>query len=281
MQITTRAACDAFGCFVEGLDVSRASPDDIRRCRELLFEHGAIFMRGQSLDPQAQIAFAEAVGDIVVNRFFTPVPGFPKAAQLITEPDQGWIIGEKWHTDHSYDAAPALGSILYAVEVPPTGGDTCFAGVQAAYDALAPAMKDRLEGLTARHDSAHVFAPSEEIRLSHATGRGDADYVQRAASYPSAVHPVVLAHPETGRKCLFVNPIFTTGINGLSRIESDAVLKMLYEHCAMPDYQVRFRWRPNSVAFWDNRCVQHVAIWDYFPQVRSGFRVTVKGERPV
>ena len=100
-------------------------------------------------------------------------------------------------------------------------------------------------------------------------------------SYPFADHPVIRTHPETGRKCVFVNPVFTTRINDLPRIESDAILRMLFEHCNSPDFQVRFRWQPNSVAFWDNRCVQHLAIWDYYPETRSGFRVTIKGDRPI
>ena len=277
MGIRTTPACEAFGCFVEGIDLAVASDEDVARCRNLLFDHGALFIRGQELEPQDQIAFAERVGEIVVNRFFTPVTGFPKVAQLITEPDQDWVIGEKWHTDHSYDAAPALGSILYAVEVPPTGGDTCFAGMQAAYDALAPEMKNRIAHLEARHESAHVFAPSEQIRMAEATERGDTAYMERAASYPSAVHPVVLRHPETGRVGLYVNPEFTTEILGLSRQESDDLLAELFDHILQPQFVYRYSWEPGSLAIWDNRSTWHRAMNDYHGHRRHMRRITLEG----
>ena len=277
MAITTSPACDAFGCFVEGIDVAHASDEDVTSCRDLLFEHGALFIRGQDIDPQQQIDFAERIGEIVVNRFFTPVPGFPKVAQLVTEPDQDWVIGEKWHTDHSYDEAPALGSILYAVEVPPTGGDTCFAGMQAAYDALDRDMKERLEGLRARHESAHVFAPSEEIRMAEAEEREDADYSERAATYPEAIHPVVLRHPETGRKGLYVNPEFTTQIVGLFKQDSDALLAELFEHVLQPQFVFRYQWEPGSLAIWDNRSTWHRAMNDYHGHRRHMRRITLEG----
>lgn len=277
MKIITRPACAAFGCFVEGLDVAKAGAREIEHCRDLLFEHGVLFMRDQRLDPQAQIEFAEAIGEIVVNRFFTPVPDFPKVARLVTEPDQDWVIGEKWHTDQSYDEVPALGSILYAVEVPPQGGDTCFAGMQAAYDALTPAMKERLRGMTARHESAHVFAPSEQIRLGEAAERSDTEYAKRAASYPSAVHPVVLAHPETGREGLYVNPEFTTEIIGLPKPESDKLLNALFDHILQPEFVFRFKWQPESLAIWDNRSTWHRAMNDYRGHRREMRRITLEG----
>lgn len=277
MRIKTTAACEAFGCFVEGIDLTAASDEEVARCRNLLFDHGVLFIRRQELEPQDQIAFAERVGVIVVNRFFTPVPGYPKVAQLITEPDQNWVIGEKWHTDHSYDEAPALGSILYAVEVPPSGGDTCFAGMHAAYDALAPGMKERIANLEARHESAHVFAPSEQIRMTEATERGDTAYMERAASYPSAVHPVVLRHPETGRKGLYVNPEFTTGILGLSKKDSDDLLAELFDHILQPQFVYRYTWEPGSLAIWDNRSTWHRAMNDYRGHRRHMRRITLEG----
>ena len=277
MNFTTSPASASFGCFVDDIDLRRDGAAHAADLRALLFEHGVLFFRGQDLDPGAQLAFAESLGDIVVNRFFTPVPGFPKVAQLVTEPDQDWIIGEQWHTDHSYDAAPALGSILYAVEVPPSGGDTCFRGMQAAYDALPAKLKARLEGLEARHESAHIFAPSEEIRLAEAAERQDAAYAQRAAAYPEAVHPVVLPHPETGRKTLYVNPEFTTGIVGLAKEDSDALLAELFDHAMQPQFEYRFRWEPGSLAIWDNRSTWHKAMNDYRGHRRHMRRITLDG----
>ena len=140
-----------------------------------------------------------------------------------------------------------------------------------AYDALSDRLKTYLEGLTAVHDGEHVYRGRYVDRGGDDSGK----------IYPNAVHPVVRTHPVTQRKALFVNSTFTTRINEVPRDEGDAILSFLYQHCSQPAFQVRFRWQPDSIAFWDNRCAQHIAMWDYFPQVRSGFRVTVKGDRPI
>lgn len=163
-----------------------------------------------------------------------------------------------------------MGSILHLRVVPAVGGDTLFASMYAAYGALSERMKAYLEGLTATHDGEPYYRGRYK----------DQGVDDRAKQYPRAVHPVVRTHPETGRKTLYVNRMFTTRINDLSREESEAILAYLVGHCARPEFQMRFRWRQNSVAFWDNRCAQHMALWDYFPQVRSGFRVTIKGDKP-
>ena len=164
-----------------------------------------------------------------------------------------------------------MGSILHLNTVPPVGGDTLFASMSAAYEALSAPMKTYLENLTATHDGERVWR-----------GRySDQGVDDSGTVYPRAVHPVIRTHPITGRKGIFVNSPFTTHINEIPRDESDDILGYLYKHCGKPDFQVRFRWQPNSVAFWDNRCVQHLALWDYFPETRSGYRVTIEGDRPI
>jgi taurine dioxygenase len=159
-----------------------------------------------------------------------------------------------------------MGSILHMKIIPPIGGDTLFAGMYAAYDALSPRLQNFLEGLTATHDGARAFAKYDTTKTDKI--------------YPVAAHPVIARHPVSGRKVLFVNSGFTSHINELTRAESDMLLAYLYDHLSQPDFQVRFRWRENSVAFWDNRCTQHKAIWDYYPNVRSGFRVQIQGAVP-
>jgi taurine dioxygenase len=187
-----------------------------------------------------------------------------------TDAKSSYIAGESWHSDVSCDPEPPMGSILLMREVPPVGGDTLFASMYAAYDRLSPRMKTYLEGLTATHDGEGYYR-----------GRyADRGIDDRGKVYPKAVQPVVRTHPETKRKALYVNRMFTTRINDVSREESEAILAYLIGHCAKPEFQMRFRWRNNSIAFWDNRCVQHLALWDYYPQTRSGFRVTVKGDKP-
>ena len=158
-----------------------------------------------------------------------------------------------------------MGSILYMHTVPPAGGDTLWSSMYAAYDALSPAMQAFLEPLTAVHDSNHIY---RELFP-------DVDKV-----YPRNTHPVIRTHPVTKRKCLFISKSKTVKINGLAEEEADAVLRFLTEHVKNPNFQVRFRWQPHSVAFWDNRCTQHFATWDYFPETRSGYRVTIAGDRP-
>jgi taurine dioxygenase len=157
------------------------------------------------------------------------------------------------------------------VTVPAEGGDTLFASMYAAYDALSDRMKAYLAGLTAIHEGAPYYREVNRI-----IGRDD-----RGRTYPVAEHPVVRTHPETGRKALYVNSMFTTQLVGVPKAEGDAVLRLLFDHVRNPQFQCRFRWEPNSIAFWDNRCTQHYAVWDYYPEVRSGYRVTVKGNRPV
>ena len=162
-----------------------------------------------------------------------------------------------------------MGSILRLHTVPETGGDTLFASMYAAYDALSDRLKAYLDGVIAIHDGGPNYRHRSAV-----DGRDD------KRVFPRAEHPVIRTHPVTGKKAIFVNPVFTVGIKGLPDEEGEAILRFLYAHNNSPRFQVRFKWRPHSIAFWDNRCVQHLAMWDYFPQIRSGERVTVQGDRP-
>ncbi len=259
------------GAEIEGVDLSTPlDSETFDEVREAFLKHCVIFFRDQELTHDSQKALARRFGDLHIHPAIPGPEGHPEVMAIHTDENSTYIAGERWHSDVSCDEEPPLGSMLYLHTVPEVGGDTLFSNMYAAYDALSDRMKTYLEGLTARHDGE----PQYRGRYAD-KGVNDVGMV-----YPSADHPIVRTHPDTGRKCLFVNPIFTMRINGVPRVESDAVLKMLFEHCANEDYQVRFRWRPGSIAFWDNRCAQHLAIWDYYPNVRSGFRVTVKGDRP-
>lgn len=260
------------GAEVSGVDLSR--PLGNRQFQELhdaLLEHQVLFFRDQAgLDLDAQKALGRRFGELHVHPASAAPEGHPEVLPIHADANSKRVAGERWHSDVSCDAEPPMGSILHLRTVPPTGGDTLFASAYAAYDALSERMKAYLDGLTATHDGEHVYRGRYADQGVDDTGK----------VYPRSVHPVVARHPATGRRVLFVNPTFTTRINEVPREESDAVLAFLYQHGARPDFQVRFRWRPDSVAFWDNRCTQHIAMWDYFPQVRSGFRVTIRGERP-
>lgn len=264
----------SLGAEVAGLDLANplAEPD-MAALRAAFAEYGVLFFRDQVLTPEQQIAFAESWGKVVINRFFTPVEGHPQVAEVRKEPDQTTNVGGGWHTDHSYDEEPALGSILYARELPESGGDTLFAGTSAAYDALSPGFQETLQGLRAVHSSRHVFGPDAGLPDDMLTRLGNAEMATQ-----DAVHPVVITHPLSGRKSLYVNPGFTLRIDGWSHEESKPLLDYLYNHASQPEFVCRFQWKPGSLAFWDNRATWHYALNDYHGQRRLMHRITLDGE---
>ncbi len=260
------------GAEVEGIDLSGVpSNREAASLHAALADRQVLFFRDQRLSYDSAKALGRVFGELHIHPN-TPGPeGYPEILPIHADAHSKRIAGERWHSDVSCDPVPPLASILYLHTVPPVGGDTLFASQTAAYDALSPRLKAFLDGLTALHDGGPSYRASNARQGIPETGR----------VYPSAVHPVVRTDPATGRKSLFVNRGFTIRINDLPEDENRAVLDFLFEHTTKPDFQVRFRWQAHSVALWDNRVVQHLAIWDYFPQVRSGFRVTIRGDRPV
>jgi taurine dioxygenase len=259
----------SIGAEIGGVDLSR--PLGIQQFQEVhdaLMENLVIFFRDQHLSHDQHKAFGRLFGNLAVHPASRHSPeGHPEILTIHADENSKHVAGEEWHSDVSCDATPPMGSILYLTEIPPAGGDTLFASMYAAYDRLSPPIKALVEGLTATHDGEPVY-------------RGRFDYAPSEKGFPRAEHPVVRTHPVTGKKALFVNGNFTTRINGLNKLESAALLEMLCRHAETPEFQCRFRWQRNSVAFWDNRCVQHHAMWDYFPQRRHGYRVTMEGDTP-
>ncbi|MGH1494075.1 MAG: TauD/TfdA dioxygenase family protein [Acidimicrobiales bacterium] len=233
--------------------------------------HGVVFLRDQHLSPEEHVAFAERFASIDVNQFFQAVDGHPKVAMVLKEPDQTKNIGGGWHTDHSYDEVPARGSILLAHEVPPTGGDTRFLSVAAAYEALSDGLKETLSTLQAHHSNEHIFG---EKALKD---RDFGDRLGNPEAVGGAIHPVVISHPDTGEKLLYVNPGFTTHFVGWTERESKALLGFLYEHITSPEFTIQFKWEPGSIAMWDNRSTWHWALNDYDGHRRLMHRITVSG----
>lgn len=254
------------GAEIRGVDLADLGDGEFARIHQAFVEHGVIFFRDQDLTPAEHLAFAERFGDINVNRFFTPVDGHPEIAEVRKEPDQIVNIGGAWHTDHSYDQAPAMGSVLLAREVPPLGGDTLFASQYAAFDALSPGMRETLLDLWADHSSRHVFGVNRNGLFNN-----------EDAATQDAVHPVVIEHPLSGRPALYVNLGFTLRFHGWTDAESKPLLDWLYTHCAQEQFTTRFRWEPGSLAVWDNRAVQHNALNDYHGHRRLMHRITVEG----
>lgn len=256
------------GAEVHGVDLSRPLSDETAdQLRDALMRHLVLFFRDQPIDFDQHKALARHFGEIHVAPAASAwtVPGHPEVTRIHADAQSTFVAGEDWHSDMTCDPEPPLGSILYLPVVPDSGGDTAFSNMFMAYEALSARMKVHLDGLTATHDAARVFGA----------------IAPAGTKFNVSSHPVVRTHPVSGRKALFVNKQFTARIDGLPKDEGAAVLAFLVAHVQRPEFQCRFRWRPHSIAFWDNRAVQHSAIWDYFPQTRSGYRVTVRGDRPV
>jgi taurine dioxygenase len=257
------------GAEIHGVDL--AEPMDEARflaLHEALLEHQVIFFRDQDLTPDQQKAFGRRFGELHIHPAAPGLlEGHPEILVIHADETSRHVAGEEWHSDVSCEPEPPMGSVLYMLELPPVGGDTLFASMYAAWEALSPAMQRFLEGLTAIHDGEHVYRGRYGVPDAHRT-------------FPRAEHPVVRTHPVSGRKALFVNRGFTTRIVQLKKPESAAVLECLFRHVETPEFHCRFRWQPRSVAFWDNRCVQHHALWDYYPRRRHGHRVTIRGDKP-
>ena len=268
----------AIGAEVRGVDLATALDDPaiMREIEALLHTHLVLFFRGQhDLTPEAQIRFAGWFGPFEQHPFAKPHPEYPEMTVLdqVTPEKDG---ANSWHSDTSFMQTPAFGSVLRAVQLPDGGGDTCWASMYAAWDALSDPVRNMLDGLEALHD---LIGPLEKaIAGGHSAST---DLAQVRATWPPVAHPIARTHPATGRKCLYVNNNFTTRILGVTPEESDTLLRFLLAHVQRPDFQVRFRWAPGSVAFWDNRCTQHYAVPDYSGQRRVMHRVAIAGEQPV
>jgi taurine dioxygenase len=264
----------ALGAEILGVDVRSLDDDVLAEIKRAYTEFSVIFFRDQKLEPEDHIAFAKRFGHINVNRFFTPVADYPNIAEVRKEADERRNIGESWHTDHSYDQEPAMGSILYALDTPPIGGDTLFASMSRVYESLSEGLQHTLCGLNAVHSSRHTFgvaAIGDDIEAKK-------KFHNAELATQDAIHPMVITHPLSGRKVLYVNPDFTVGIEGWSIDESASLLDYLYKQAAKPEFQCRFQWRTNSIAFWDNRATWHCALNDYHGYRRHMNRITLEGE---
>ena len=270
-RISVRPVTPVIGAELTGVDLTKPLDDlTVHEVQDALTTHQVIFFRDQDISVEQQKALGRWFGELVVHPNDPGLEGHPEVMIIHADESSKRVAGERWHSDVSCTEEPPFGSILRLFTVPDSGGDTLFASMYAAYDALSGPMKTLLQGLTAIHDGGPYYRGVNALLDRDDSGR----------EYPSAEHPVVRSHPLTGRKAVFVNEIFTTRLVGLPTAESDAILDFLFRHVKRGEFQCRFRWESNSIAFWDNRWTQHLAIWDYWPQIRSGYRVTIKGERP-
>ncbi len=263
------------GAEISGIDLARPVPDaDFAAIRKAYADHGVIFFRDQDITEEQHIAFAQRWAPININRFLGAHPQHPEIAVLRKERDQAENIGGAWHTDQSYDHAPAMGSILVARELPPAGGNTLFASMYKAYDALSPALKEKLAPLEAIHSAKRIFGKNALYNKERGDRIGNEDV---AEELEDSVHPVVITHPLSGKKALFVNIAYTTQIIGWSEAETSAFIGEMFVHCTQPQFVYEFEWRPGSIAFWDNRSTWHYAKNDYHGHRREMHRITLEG----
>ncbi len=264
------------GAFVEGIDLtSPLNPSQVSEIRQALLDYHVIFFRNHPISPEQHLALAEYFGEID-----QPHPVFgnhEKDMRLTIIESKGRVEDSEhyWHTDVTYQASPSMGSILIARKIPDVGGDTIFANMYAAYEALSKSMQTFLCGLTASHSFERGWGKTIRMREG-----GDERMLEMNRAFPLMTHPVVRTHPETGRKALYVNEYYTTHLNDMSEIESEGLLKLLIKHSQLPEFQVRHTWQVNDIAFWDNRCTQHYANHDYGAAHRVMNRVTIVGDQP-
>ena len=272
VEIDVRPFAPNLGAEIRGITINDGvTPAQFDEIRNAFLEHQVLFFKDQEeITPERQIEFARKFGDLHAHPAAPTMQGYPQIFEIHAHKDSKVANGEFWHSDVSCDEIPPLGTMLQMHILPSSGGDTMFSDMYGAYETLSPAIRQMTDGLTATHSSEHVYIGRYSDR-----GKKDAEI-----DCPSAVHPVVRTHPDTGRKALYVNRTFTTRINELEEEESSVILEMLFDHAEKIEFQIRYRWSHNDMAFWDNRCCMHYAIWDYWPEERKGRRVTIKGGRP-
>lgn len=261
----------AIGAEIRGLDLAAGVDDaDFERIHDALMKHQVVFFRDQKIDPDQHMDLAKRFGTPLYSKKLKMYGDKYDSLSLLENDGTKIAVGSIWHTDNTDYEEPPMGSLLYCEIAPSVGGDTIWASMYAAYEALAAPTRAFLDGLTALHDNSNV---KRRYGSSDVLPKGGLDVGKPAE------HPVVHRHPVTGRKALFVNANYTQRIVGLSDIESRHILQMLFEHCQRPEFQVRFRWAPGSLAIWDNRCTQHHALDDY-KELRRMRRVQIAGTKP-
>ena len=282
MPLTIKPLTTALGAEVEGVDLGAGLEDDdvFDEVHRAFLAHQVLFFRDQKLTPEAQAGLARRFGPPIVHPMMQSLAGYPEILEVVKEPEDRNNFGGEWHTDLSFLERPPLGSMLYALEVPEVDGDTLFANMYLAYEALSEGMRALLGELRAVHGTAKVY--HETAQEDGIIGNPDSMPQRQRNDEPEvSEHPVVRTHPQTGRKALYVNSSFTLRFSEMTEEESKPLLDYLLDHAARPEFTCRFRWSAGTLAFWDNRCAQHYALNDYPGQRRVMHRIAIEGDRPV
>ena len=268
-RIRVEPVTGSIGAEISNIDLRDFDDEIIAEIQQAWLDHKVLFFRDQDLTQAQHVAYGRALGELEVHPFAPSDSEHPEIIILNSTPES-FQSAEVWHSDVTFREAPPLGSVLFGRVIPEWGGDTCFANMELAYDMLADDVKEHIDGLYAIHSYVKAF------------GRGMSPDEQAAAreKFPDQKHPVVRSHPVTGNKILFINRNFTLGIDGMTADESRPLRRLLCAQAEKPEVQCRFRWQPNSIAQWDNRCTQHYAVPDHGGQNRRVERVTLIGDRP-
>ena len=261
------------GAIITGVDLSKEINEyQFKDIHKAFLDNQVLFFQNQNeILPEIHLKLGKLFGELHVHPAAPSMPGYPEIFEIHAHKNSKVANGEFWHSDVSCDIEPPLGTMLQLHILPETGGDTMFSDMYSAYNELSDKYKSLLNGLVAIHESEHLYSGRYEDRGVN----------RENIKTPVANHPLIRTHPITGKKAIYVNRTFTTGIEGMNKNESSSILEFLFEHCEHVNFQIRYRWNKNDMAFWDNRCTMHRAIWDYWPNERKGRRVTIKGDKPV
>jgi taurine dioxygenase len=277
--VDIRPVAGALGAEILGVDLAAGlASAQAQQIHEAFVEHHVLFFRDQELTPEQQVKFTELFGEPDIYPFIAGMPDAPEVIEIVKTESDAVNFGGSWHSDTSYMPEPALGTVLYAVEVPNAGGDTLFANTAAAYDALSCGMQRVVSGLVGVNSSDNGYGGSRARAMDKLNAMKGA-YNVESASYESE-HPIVRTHPETGRKSLYIGRGHTARFKNMTAQESEPLISWLTRHISQPEFTCRFRWQPGSIAVWDNRSTQHYALNDYAGKRRHMRRVTIKGDKP-
>jgi taurine dioxygenase len=266
----------ALGAEINGVNLKDSSDGNFKIINGLLLEHKVIFFRNQEITTEEHKALAKKFGPLEKHAYVKGRKNHPEIVRIIKDPNEKNQWGENWHSDVSYNIKPTKAVILKSVKIPPVGGDTVFSNMELAWETLDKNIKEKIKNKKAIHSSLGASFFVKNYKSMEGNGNID-EY--------SNEHPIVRTHPETGKKILYVNWTYTKQIIGLSKMESDKILKQIFEHQARLDLTCRFQWTKNAVAIWDNRSVLHYAIADFFPGRGLGYervmdRIAIEGDRP-
>jgi len=269
------------GAEISGVDLQDLDAETVSEIRAAFLEHVVIFFRDQPLDIEGLKAFTSHFGDFGIEPYVKTMTEHPEVIAVVKEADEVNSInfGGHWHSDWSFQEAPPLATILHGQDIPPFGGDTVFANMYLAYETLSDGMKDIIDPLIAIHSAKRPYGTGKSILGNKK--RKSMTIIHSDEAHEEVEHPVVRVHPETGRKALFVNPVYTIRLKGMSENDSRGILEKLFRHSVNEIFTCRFRWKKNSLAMWDNRCAMHLALNDYDGFRRALHRTTVAGDRPV